>query len=120
MSVSPVLVNRSKPAPEPMESMVIWPAKPSFLNCSAMTSERGKTVDEPAVMMVPVTAAGLTPGRILSLSSLTLSIQGYMPWAKTPTANRASATIAILFFIRFLPWEAVGPSGTRAYHTGAR
>src|SRR5215207_3441888 len=58
ISVSPVLQKRSKPAPVPTESIVILPAKPSSSKRCFMRSESGKTVDEPAVTILPETASG--------------------------------------------------------------
>ena len=62
MSDSPATQNRSRPAPEPMESMVMLPLYPSLWNRSAIRSVRGKTVELPAVTMSPVTANGSTAG----------------------------------------------------------
>src|ERR1700752_2482776 len=58
MSVSPALQKRSKPAPVPTESIVRLPLKPSSSKRCFMRSESGKTVDEPAVTISPVTASG--------------------------------------------------------------
>jgi len=63
ISVSPATVNRSKPAPLPIESMVITPLYPSCLKRSAIRSDNGYTVELPAVMIFPLTFSGLTPGR---------------------------------------------------------
>ena len=65
MSVSPALQNRSKPAPEPMLSIVMFPAYPSSLNRSAIASASGYTVELPAMMMSPFTSSGFTSGSII-------------------------------------------------------
>ncbi len=62
MSDSPSTQKRSKPAPEPMLSMVIWPEYPSFSNRAAIASASGNTVDEPAAAISPVTSRGSTIG----------------------------------------------------------
>src|SRR5690349_22619874 len=58
MSVSPVLQKRSRPAPEPIESIVMLPEKPSSSKRCFMRSARGKTVEEPAAIISPDTASG--------------------------------------------------------------
>jgi len=99
ISVSPVLQKRSKPAPEPMESMVIWPEKPSSLYMLAISSETGYTVDEPALTTVPVAFEGSMPGSILSGSSLLVVVQVNFPWANTLPAISTAAVMAAIFFM---------------------
>ena len=81
MSVSPATQNRSKPAPLPMLSMVMFPAYPSSWNRSAIRSLNGNTVELPAVMMSPVTLNGSTAG-----SSPAIAI--------SPSAGASSSAIA--------------------------
>ncbi len=57
-----------KPAPLPILSTVIVPLYPSSVNLSAILSERGNTVEDPAVTIFPLTLSGLTQGvRLLFL-----------------------------------------------------
>src|SRR5215211_1796171 len=58
MSVSPATQKRSRPAPEPIESMVSLPPKPSSSKRCFMRSESGNTVEEPALTISPETASG--------------------------------------------------------------
>ncbi len=62
MSVSPATQKRSKPAPLPMESTVMLPLYPSSANRSTIRSDSGYTVELPALMMLPLTWSGFTPG----------------------------------------------------------
>jgi len=81
ISVSPVLQNRSNPPPVPTEAIFTLPVNPSLLKFSATASERGYTVELPAILMSPVRLAGSTSGSIPSgtasvATSVTASVTG--------------------------------------------
>ena len=97
-SLSPASQKRSKPAPEPMESMVILPPpSPSYI--PAMTSASGKTVELPAETTSPGTSAGLTAGSSMpsdvdgaSASGFSASVSSVSDVSAASGASVASGT----------------------------
>ena len=88
-----------------MLSMVMLPAKPSSLNRSAIRSDSGNTVELPAVMMLPLTFSGSTPGRMGSSDSLTVQLT--FVWlnsgTEAPAAARTRTAARISFLLIRLP-----------------
>src|SRR6266540_5519040 len=96
ISVSPFLQKRSKPAPEPIESMVRLPPKPSSSKRCFMRSASGKTVEEPAAIISPETALG---AYIAIASSVGASVAAVVGSATVATgsvgANVGSTTACV-------------------------
>ena len=113
ISVSPATVKRSNPAPLPILSIVMLPLYPSSLKRSAILSERGKTVELPAVVILPVTFNGLTPGSPWTLGpsiqarELPAAAGWAFSWAP-PATNGARAANARIRTISFLIFSSIG------------
>src|SRR6266540_4376200 len=90
ISVSPFLQKRSKPAPEPIESMVKLPVKPSSSKRCFIRSASGKTVEEPAAMISPETASG---AYIANGSSVAASVGAVVAVASGALVGSAGAVV---------------------------
>src|SRR6266508_5966148 len=101
ISVSPFLQKRSKPAPEPIESMVRLPEKPSSSKRCFMRSASGKTVEEPAAIISPETALGAYIAIASSVGASVAAVVGSATvatgsvGAKVGSTAGASAAVAL-------------------------